>query len=382
MPSGAVQAQSLSKASDVQISPNMPYNNISTEHPIEPSTGMNPFTLLSRSDNVSPNYASYRASSVAVGAVAPVQATNTHTTLGHAHSASQSSISSCTNSLSGSPAPSLSGSDDSGNTSKSTLSQLSISNLSGNRSNPSSRRGSISVSNTGANAGTPYGSARKDGDKKFVCSYPGCTRAFSRNFNLSTHYNTHLGIKPFPCSHCPKSFSRRHDCARHIAAVHASEANNSKNRNIINGGLDGNGSISPNSCGCGHTCPAHNKLSNNTISTMQAGIPASSTGTTVAGNGEDSGNYRTSAFAFIKGERQVEDDLLSSSSGYESTTSSSSYSIDSFIGRFNNNNLDTTVNMNTGSLSYMHPNENSRSPSFSAFPNIGLVKLEDDGEGE
>ncbi|KAL7008671.1 hypothetical protein EMMF5_001933 [Cystobasidiomycetes sp. EMM_F5] len=59
--------------------------------------------------------------------------------------------------------------------------------------------------------------------KRFSCSYPGCKRAFSRNFNLTTHYNTHLGVKPYPCSHCPKSFSRRHDCARHIAAVHATE---------------------------------------------------------------------------------------------------------------------------------------------------------------
>ncbi|CAD6580634.1 MAG: hypothetical protein CYPHOPRED_001316 [Cyphobasidiales sp. Tagirdzhanova-0007] len=60
--------------------------------------------------------------------------------------------------------------------------------------------------------------------KRFLCSYPGCSRTFSRNFNLSTHYNTHLGIKPFGCSYCPKSFSRRHDCARHIAAVHTATA--------------------------------------------------------------------------------------------------------------------------------------------------------------
>lgn len=97
----------------------------------------------------------------------------------HNHSASQSSIS--TSSLkSVSPAPSLSGSDESGNTSKSTL-------LSGIvRSNASSRRGS--VSSVVSNSGTPYAGHRKDGDKKFVCSYPGCKRAFSRNFNLSTHY--------------------------------------------------------------------------------------------------------------------------------------------------------------------------------------------------
>lgn len=64
-------------------------------------------------------------------------------------------------------------------------------------------------------------SAEKGKSKSWVCSYPDCGKAFGRNFNLATHYNTHLGIKPFPCSHCTKSFSRRHDCARHVAAVHS-----------------------------------------------------------------------------------------------------------------------------------------------------------------
>jgi len=78
-------------------------------------------------------------------------------------------------------------------------------------------------------------------EKKFICSYPGCSRAFSRNFNLSTHYNTHLGVKPFACSHCPKSFSRRHDCARHVAAVHAAELKKA--------------------CSCNCTCPEHDRSS-------------------------------------------------------------------------------------------------------------------------
>lgn len=113
----------------------------------------------------------------------------------HGHSASLSSIS--TASLKGgSPAPSLSGSDDSGNTSKSTLLQRSTGLV---RSNPSSRRGS--VSSVVSNAGTPYAGSKKDGDKKFVCSYPGCDRAFSRNFNLSTHYVS--GKLPLPSLSMP-----------------------------------------------------------------------------------------------------------------------------------------------------------------------------------
>ncbi|KAM0748056.1 hypothetical protein T439DRAFT_291835 [Meredithblackwellia eburnea MCA 4105] len=58
--------------------------------------------------------------------------------------------------------------------------------------------------------------------KRFVCPHPDCGRAFARNFNMQSHLKSHLGIRDFDCPHCPKKFSRRHDRARHCAAVHDS----------------------------------------------------------------------------------------------------------------------------------------------------------------
>ena len=112
-------------------------------------------------------------------------------------------------------------------------------------------------------------SAEKSKSKNWVCSYPDCGKAFGRNFNLATHYvssarhfrllvvtsadqsimrlqNTHLGIKPFPCSHCTRSFSRRHDCARHVAAVHSgkvADADSSTSAGPSNAGAHANALI-------------------------------------------------------------------------------------------------------------------------------------------
>lgn len=197
----AVPPGNISQPISAQISPNMTYNTIQmndTTHSRETSNSLpsvlssinvDAFSSVDNTMNASLNMATFQS-------LQEQPSYRTHGQ-GHSHSASLSSISS-TNSLSGSPAPSLSGSDDSGNTTKSTLSRLSV--LSGggtndqNRSNPSSRRGSVSSNAGHATAGMPYSlSSRKDGgDKKFVCSYPGCSRAFSRNFNLSTHYVSSL----------------------------------------------------------------------------------------------------------------------------------------------------------------------------------------------
>ncbi|KPV72568.1 uncharacterized protein RHOBADRAFT_65567 [Rhodotorula graminis WP1] len=37
---------------------------------------------------------------------------------------------------------------------------------------------------------------------------------------MASHYKSHLGVREFQCPVCPKMFSRRHDRARHCAAVH------------------------------------------------------------------------------------------------------------------------------------------------------------------
>jgi hypothetical protein len=81
-----------------------------------------------------------------------------------------------------------------------------------------------------------------------ICPHEGCGRGFARNFNMQSHLKSHLGIRdcepstslprsseliadldPLPtvdCPHCPKKFSRRHDRARHCAAVHDSHIPN------------------------------------------------------------------------------------------------------------------------------------------------------------
>ncbi|GAA5858042.1 hypothetical protein JCM8547_006675 [Rhodosporidiobolus lusitaniae] len=71
--------------------------------------------------------------------------------------------------------------------------------------------------------------AKKDQVKRFVCPFEGCGRGFARNFNMQSHYKSHLGVREFNCPHCTKKFSRRHDRARHCAAVHDSQVDRDGN---------------------------------------------------------------------------------------------------------------------------------------------------------
>ncbi|GAA5879463.1 hypothetical protein JCM1840_007047 [Sporobolomyces johnsonii] len=77
--------------------------------------------------------------------------------------------------------------------------------------------------------GSTKRASKKDQVKRFVCPHPGCGRGFARNFNMQSHHKSHLGIREFDCPHCPKKFSRRHDRARHCAAVHDSHVDRDGN---------------------------------------------------------------------------------------------------------------------------------------------------------
>ncbi|KAI9105978.1 hypothetical protein DFS34DRAFT_40275 [Phlyctochytrium arcticum] len=57
--------------------------------------------------------------------------------------------------------------------------------------------------------------------KRFCCPIPGCTKAFTRKYNMNSHIRCHSGERPFLCPHCENaSFARSHDLRRHIACLH------------------------------------------------------------------------------------------------------------------------------------------------------------------
>ncbi|KAJ3292154.1 hypothetical protein HDU76_007192 [Blyttiomyces sp. JEL0837] len=64
--------------------------------------------------------------------------------------------------------------------------------------------------------------ARRRPSKLYHCPHPGCTRAFTRAFNLKTHESIHdpSRDRPFNCESCDKTFVRVHDLIRH-RAVHS-----------------------------------------------------------------------------------------------------------------------------------------------------------------
>lgn len=57
---------------------------------------------------------------------------------------------------------------------------------------------------------------RHTGEKPFACTWPGCDWRFSRSDELSRHKRSHSGIKPYQCTVCQKRFARSDHLSKHI----------------------------------------------------------------------------------------------------------------------------------------------------------------------
>ncbi|XP_034023234.1 Krueppel-like factor 15 [Thalassophryne amazonica] len=57
---------------------------------------------------------------------------------------------------------------------------------------------------------------RHTGEKPFACNWQGCGWRFSRSDELSRHRRSHSGVKPYQCQVCEKKFARSDHLSKHI----------------------------------------------------------------------------------------------------------------------------------------------------------------------
>ncbi|XP_027719683.1 Krueppel-like factor 15 [Vombatus ursinus] len=74
---------------------------------------------------------------------------------------------------------------------------------------------------------------RHTGEKPFACTWPGCGWRFSRSDELSRHRRSHSGVKPYQCPVCEKKFARSDHLSKHIK-VHRFPRSNRSVRSSVN----------------------------------------------------------------------------------------------------------------------------------------------------
>lgn len=57
---------------------------------------------------------------------------------------------------------------------------------------------------------------RHTGEKPFACLWPDCGWRFSRSDELARHKRSHSGVRPYPCKLCEKRFARSDHLAKHL----------------------------------------------------------------------------------------------------------------------------------------------------------------------
>nr|XP_033782614.1 Krueppel-like factor 15 [Geotrypetes seraphini]XP_033782615.1 Krueppel-like factor 15 [Geotrypetes seraphini] len=72
---------------------------------------------------------------------------------------------------------------------------------------------------------------RHTGEKPFACTWPGCGWRFSRSDELSRHRRSHSGVKPYQCPVCEKKFARSDHLSKHIK-VHRFPRNSRSTRTM------------------------------------------------------------------------------------------------------------------------------------------------------
>ena len=54
------------------------------------------------------------------------------------------------------------------------------------------------------------------GEKPYKCTWEGCSWKFARSDELTRHMRKHTGVKPFKCQHCERAFARSDHLALHL----------------------------------------------------------------------------------------------------------------------------------------------------------------------